>query len=163
MSKHPHYRPAGYAAVTPWIITDDTARLIGFLSAAFGAEEMARVPNADGSIGHAEARIGDAMVMMFDRPKGWPETPAFLRLYVENADLAYAAALKAGATAITEVTHLAFGDRVGRVCDPLGNIWWLQTHIEDVEPAEMARRWSDPEWAAAMQYVQDSLTQAFGA
>ena len=28
MSKPPHYRPVGYTAITPWIITADTARLI---------------------------------------------------------------------------------------------------------------------------------------
>jgi PhnB protein len=160
MSKHPFFRPEGYTAVTPWIITADTVRLLEFLKAAFAAEEIARVPNPDGSIGHAETRIGDAVVMAFDRPKAWPETLAFLRLYVEDADLAFASAIAAGATAITEVTHLAFGDRVGRIRDPLGNIWWLQTHIEDVDPAELARRWSDPKWASAMGYVQDSLTEA---
>jgi len=37
-----------------------------------------------------------------------------------------------------------FGDRVGRVRDPLGNIWWIQSHDEDVDPAELARRPQDP-------------------
>ena len=136
--------PAGYTAVTPWIITGDTARLLDFLSTAFGAEELARVANADGSIGHAEARIGNAIVMAFDAPPDWPPTPAFIRLFVEDSDTTFAAAIKAGATEITRVTHLAFGDRVGRVRDPFGNIWWLQTHIEDVSPEEMAARWGDP-------------------
>ena len=50
--------PPGYATVTPWIISRDTARLIDFTKAAFGAVELGRVPGPDGRIGHAEVRIG---------------------------------------------------------------------------------------------------------
>jgi PhnB protein len=147
----------GYTAVTPWIISHDTGGLLDFLGRAFGAEELTRVPNADGSIGHAEARIGDAVVMLFDAPKDWPGTPAFLRLYVDDADALFSRAIAAGATPISNVTQLAFGDRVGRVRDPFGNIWWLQTRIEDVSEEEMAKRSTEPKWAKAMAYMQTSL------
>ncbi|MFD6171159.1 VOC family protein [Streptomyces coeruleorubidus] len=80
--------------------------------------------------------------------------PAFLRLYVEDADAAHRRAVAAGGTSVTEVTHLFFGDRIGRVRDPLGNLWWLQTRVEDVSPEEMERRLGDPKWAEAMAYVQ---------
>ena len=96
--------------------------------------------------------------MMFDAPKNqpWPETPAFIRLYLPDADATYAQAIAAGAVSVTEVTHLAFGDRVGRVRDPFGNLWWLQTRVENVSEDEMTRRWSDPKWMKAMEYVQAS-------
>jgi uncharacterized glyoxalase superfamily protein PhnB len=155
-----HAAPAGYATVTPWVISSDTARLIDFVQAAFGAHELARVPGPDGRIGHAEVRIGDAVVMMFDRADGWPETPGFLRLYVEDADLVYERALAAGATSVTPVTSLFFGDRVGRVRDPLGNIWWIQAHETDVDPAELARRPQDPAAMAALRMVEMSLDAA---
>ncbi len=54
--------PDGYGTVTPWIISPDTARLIDYLTAAFGAAEIARVELEDGSIGHAEVRIGTPAV-----------------------------------------------------------------------------------------------------
>jgi uncharacterized glyoxalase superfamily protein PhnB len=41
-------------------------RKLDFLRLALDAEEVTRVPSADGSIGHAEARICDAIVMLFD-------------------------------------------------------------------------------------------------
>lgn len=145
--------PEGYHTVTPWIISPNSAELMDFLKAAFGAEEIARVVGEDGSIGHAEVRISDSVVMMFDKRKHWPRTPAFLRLYVEDADAVFRQAVKAGATAVTEVTHLFFGDRVGRVRDPQGNVWWIQTHIEDVSEEEMGRRMSDPKFVDAMNYV----------
>lgn len=154
------YQPAGYHAVTPWIISGDTPRLIEFTQEAFGAAELGRVPDPAGGIAHAEVRIGDSVVMMFDARDGWPDTPAFLRLYVPDCDAAYRRALGAGATSVTAPTSLYFGDRVGRVRDPLGNIWWLQTHVADVDPADLADGPRDQAGHEALRYVQESLTGA---
>jgi PhnB protein len=140
--------------VTPWIIATDAAGLLDYLAAAFDGQELGRMAGPDGRIEHAEIRIGDSVVMLFDAQPGWPRTPAFLRLFVEDADATHRRAVAAGGESVTDVTLLAFGDRVGRVRDPFGNIWWIQTHVEDVDPDEMQRRWSDPEWTAAMAYVQ---------
>jgi uncharacterized glyoxalase superfamily protein PhnB len=149
--------PEGYYTVTPWIIVRSAAQLLDYLKEAFGAEEIARVYNEDGTIGHAEVWIGDSVVMMFDAKEAWPDTPSFLRLYVEDGDAVYQQALKAGATSVTEMTNMFWGDRVGRVRDPFGNLWWIQTRIEDVDLEEMARRAEEQTYIAAMQYVQSSL------
>ena len=66
--------PDGYTTVTPWIIGHDTAGLLDFLKRAFDAEELGRVVGEDGKIGHAEVRIGDAVVMAFDSPGEWAAT-----------------------------------------------------------------------------------------
>jgi PhnB protein len=161
----PNVIPEGYGSVTPWIATRDTARLLDFLKAAFDAVELARVEvdaaaqggrAGDTAIGHAEARVGTSMVMMFDSPFD-VDTPALLRLYVADADATFRKALDAGATSVTEVTALAFGDKVGRVRDPLGNIWWIQERVEQPTPEEIGARFADPTYAAAMHYVQTSL------
>jgi PhnB protein len=149
--------PEGYHTVTLWIISRDTDQLIKFMTEAFGAQEIARVQDDDGVIGHAEVRVGDSVVMMFDSRAGWPETPGFMRLYVEDADAVYDRALHAGATSVTEVTRLFFGDRVGRVRDSLGNVWWIQAHVEDVSPEAMAERAQEQAEIEAMEYVQNSL------
>jgi uncharacterized glyoxalase superfamily protein PhnB len=159
MTTKPLPIPTGYHTVTPWIIVRGAAQLLDYLKAAFGAEEIARVYNSDGSIGHAEARVGDTVVMMFDAKEEWPPTPSFIRLYVEDGDGTYQRALAAGGTSVTEMTTLFWGDRVGRVRDPFGNIWWIQTRIEDVDPDEMAARAQEQTNVAAMQYVQESLDQ----
>ncbi|WP_232664455.1 VOC family protein [Pseudonocardia sp. TRM90224] len=145
--------PEGYTAITPWIIGPDTNGMIDYLTRAFGGVEIGRVVGEDGFIGHAEVRIGDAMVMLFDSRPDWPATPAFLRLYVEDADATHRGAVEEGGTSVTEVTHLAFGDRVGRVRDPFGNLWWIQTRVENVTEAEMIARFAEPRWTAAMDYV----------
>ena len=148
--------PEGYFTVTPWIISADTAKLLDFVTRAFDAEELGRVVLENGAIGHAEFRIGDSIVMAFDARPEWPETPAFLRLYVEDGDAVHRQAVEAGATSVTEMTELAFGDRVGRVRDPLGNLWWIQSRIEDLDPEEMGRRASEPKYVDAMNYVMSA-------
>jgi PhnB protein len=148
--------PEGYGTVTPWVVTRDTRRLLAFIKEAFGAEELGRVEVEGGAIGHAEARIGDSIIMMFDSP--FPvATPGLLRLYVEDADAVLRRAVAAGATAVTRLTELAWGDRVGRVRDPLGNLWWIQERLEEPTPEEVAKRFGDPKFTEAMQYVQSTL------
>jgi uncharacterized glyoxalase superfamily protein PhnB len=129
-------------------------RLIEYLERAFDAQELSCLVDEAGVVGHAEVRIGDSVVMMFDAKPDWPPTPGIIRLYVEDADAVHRQAVEAGGTSVTEVTHLAFGDRVGRVRDPLGNLWWIQTRIEDLGEEEMARRFGEPEFIKAMEYVQ---------
>ncbi|MFK4085737.1 VOC family protein [Kribbella sp. NPDC020789] len=149
--------PDGYHSVTPWIIGRDTAGLMDFLAAAFGAVDLGgRVVDDEGRIGHAEMRIGDSVVMMFDKPN-WTPTPAFLRLYVPDVEQTLKNAVAAGGTVITEPTHLFWGDVVARVSDPFGNLYWLQTRIEIVDPDELTRRLTDPKFVDAMAYVQSAL------
>jgi PhnB protein len=154
--------PDGYGTVTPWLISRDSDGLIRFLEAAFDAEEVAgsRMLNPDGSITHVEVRVGTSIVMLFDSHEGWPETPGFFRLHLDDADATYERALSAGATPVTEVTELFWGDRVGRVRDPFGNIWWLQSHTTDVPMDEMQKRMEDPRMVEAMRYVQQTLVDA---
>ena len=148
--------PDGYGTVTPWIISRDTAQLIDFVTKAFHATESGRVHNDDGTIGHAEVRIGDSVVMMFDARPDWPNTPAYLRLYVEDGDAVYRRALEAGASSVTEMTELFWGERVGRVRDPLGNVWWIQDRVAELDPEEIQQRAAQPHFIEAMRYVQSA-------
>ncbi len=84
-------------------------------------------------------------------------TPSFIRLFVEDGDAVYRQALEAAGVAVTEMTNLFFGDRVGRVRDPQGNLWWIQTHLEDIPPEEMSTRASERRFSDAMSHVQESL------
>ncbi|MGJ3189658.1 VOC family protein [Paenarthrobacter sp. FR1] len=149
--------PTGYSSVSPWLITRDTNALFEFITAAFGAEEIDRVVGEDGTIGHAEARIGDSVVLAFDSRPHWPATPSYLRLYTHDADAAFNAALTAGATVVSVLDNSAWGDRGARIQDPLGNVWWIMSHMEDVSDDEAANRWQAPEYAAGMAYAIDSL------
>ena len=110
--------PEGYTSVAPWVVTDDTGALLDFMTAAFDGVELARVPVENGSIGHAEIRVGDTTVLAFDRRDDWPVIPSLLRVYVPDADVAMTAAVAAGAHVVTAASTSAWGDRGGRVRDP---------------------------------------------
>ena len=154
--------PEGYGTVTPWVVTKDTRRLLEFIKQAFDATELGRVEVEGGAIGHAEARIGDSVIMMFDSP--FPvATPGLLRLYVEDGEAVLRRAVAAGATPVTRLTELAWGDRVGRVRDPLGNLWWIQERAEEPTPDELAGRFQDPRFTEAMRYVQSTLAAGLEA
>jgi PhnB protein len=36
----------------------------------------------------------------------------------------------------------------------MGNLWWIQARVEDVDEAEINRRMGDPVWLERMAYVQ---------
>lgn len=143
--------------MAPWIVTDDTGAFLDFASKAFGGEEISRVPTEDGSIGHAEIRIGDTVVLAFDRRPDWPVMPSLLRVFVPDADEVFDRSTAAGAEAVTELANNAFGQRGGRIKDPFGNIWWVTSHIEDVAEDEMWQRMQDPVYAEQMREAQATL------
>lgn len=149
--------PEGYTTVAPWIVTDDTGALLDFITTAFGGEEIARVPLEDGSIGHGEIRVGDTVVLAFDRREGWPSLPSLLRVWVPDADAAIGAALAAGAHVVTELADSAFGQRGGRVRDPFGNIWWVSAQMESVPEKVMWQRLAEPRYADEMRDAQQTL------
>lgn len=146
-----------YNTITPWITTKNTDKMIAFLTTAFGAIELGRVYNADGSIGHAEVQIGDSKIMMFDSRPEWPPFPCFINLYVDDSEAIYNQAIQAGATPMTKIVTQSWGDKGGRVVDPFGNVWWLTSHVEDVSPEEMAKRSGQKEYIEAMEYAQSSF------
>ncbi|MFF4951408.1 VOC family protein [Streptomyces chattanoogensis] len=152
-----HTVPEGYTSVAPWVVTDDTGALLDFITAAFDGQELARVPVEDGSIGHGEIRVGDTVVLAFDRRPDWPVMPSLLRVYVPDADAAMAAAVAQGAQVITEAADSAWGDRGGRVRDPFGNIWWVMSRVEHVAPDVAWQRMSEPTYAEAMRRAQETL------
>ena len=148
--------------VQPWLVSRDTRRLLDFIAEAFGGEELARIPTEDGAIGHAEIRVGASTLLAFDSRPDWPETFGMLRVFVDDADAAVERARAAGARIVTEVADAAWGDRGGRVRDPLGNIWWVVHHVEDVPPAEMAARLREPRYQQAMAAAQSTLDAELG-
>lgn len=135
--------PDGYHSVTPYLIVPDVDQLIDFLKQVFDAEERSRVADAKGRIMHAEARVGDSVIMMGQSNEEIPPMPAVLHLYLEDVDDVYERALEAGATSLREPTDEFYGDRSGGVQDAFGNQWWLATHVEDVSEEEMQRRMAE--------------------
>jgi len=131
--------PAGYQTLIPYFAVADAAGLLGFVKAAFDAApgEMMRGPG--GAIRHAEARIGNCVLMIGQSSLSRPNTTY---MYVPDVDAAYRRAMSApgAARSLREPASEWYGDRSAGLEDAWGNQWWLATHIEDVSSEELERR-----------------------
>jgi PhnB protein len=133
--------PEGYRTYTPYYVVDGAAEFLEFLKKAFGAEETLRMPMPGGKIAHAEARIGDSVVMLADQnPPEHGKKEMNGMLYVTDADAVFARAVAAGAKGVRPLENMFYGDRMGGVVDKWGNYWSIATHVEDVSPEELQRR-----------------------
>ncbi|PWJ07797.1 glyoxalase [Streptomyces sp. NWU49] len=157
MPQQSNTAPQGYTTVAPWVVTDDTGAFLDFVTRAFDGEELSRVTTEDGLIGHAEIRVGDTVVMAFDRREDWPALPSLLNVFVADADETLSRAVEAGGQVVTPPADDAFGQRGGRIKDPLGNIWWVTSHVEDLSDDQMWERLQNPTYAEAMRVAQRTL------
>jgi PhnB protein len=132
--------PEGFRTITPYLIVKGADRYLDFLRAAFGAEEILRMPQAGDHVQHAQLRIGDSVVEVGEQPPDWAPRRAALHLYVPDADAAYRRALEAGAISMYEPEDKFYGDREGGVEDPAGNQWFLATHREKLSLEEIEGR-----------------------
>lgn len=128
------HRPEGHQTVTPFLHPRGAARMIEFLSQAFGAEEKSRAQSPDGVIHYAAVKIGDSMIEMGEAHGEWQPMATTFYLYVEDVDALYRRAVAAGAASKVEPADQPYGDRVAGVTDPFDNVWYIATHIRAVEP-----------------------------
>ena len=143
--------PDQYPGATPYLVVREAARAIEFYRQVFGAEEILRLASPDGSIGHAELKIGGGMVMLADEvPKMDIKAPPTiggssvgLLLYVEDADAVFQAALDAGATQFKPICDQFYGDRSGTIDDPFGHRWTIASRIEDLDNDELQKRFEE--------------------
>ena len=76
-------------------------------------------------------RIGDSIVMISEAEARDP-APAFLNVYVRDADEIHRRAVEAGARSLEAPSDLPWGDRRGMVRDRWGNTWQIATHLGEV-------------------------------
>lgn len=140
--------PKGYSSVTPYLIVNQAGDAIEFYKKAFAAKEMMRFEQPDGRIGHAELKIGDAIIMIADEcpevgarsPEAFGGSAISIHLYMKNVDMVVDKAVSAGAKLVKPIENMFYGDRSGTLEDPYGHKWHVATHIEDVSPAQMKKR-----------------------
>ncbi len=98
------------------MVVSDVAAQVDFLRKVFGA-------TGDVEPGRpAELRIGDSLVMVSSTGER-DLFPAFLYVYVNDADAVYRLALDAGAVSIEEPSATPYGDWRGMFRDPFGNVF----------------------------------------
>ncbi len=132
--------PSRYGNITPYLVIPGCAKAIEAYKQVFGAEELFRMAAPDGSIGHAEIKIGDSIVMLADGNSEHPGTSSLTVVYVEDCDAVFARAVSAKWQTLEPLQDKFYGDRSGLVRDPFGQRWSIMTHKEDVSPEEMEKR-----------------------
>jgi PhnB protein len=134
----------------PYLCVSDTDAAVRFYQQAFGGEELFRLVEPSGRIGHAEVKIGPAIVMLcdpfpeygIDAPQANRPISCTIHLHVDNADEMGARAVEAGATMTMPPTDQFYGERSCRLRDPFGHSWLIGHSIEKVTPEEMQRRYT---------------------
>lgn len=140
--------PEGYEGATPYLIIKGAAGALEFYKKAFGATELMRIQAPGGTVGHAEIKIGKAIIMLADEfpdmdcksPQSFGGSPVSMMLYVQDVDAFVSRAVAAGAKLQRPVKNQFYGDRSGSLEDPFGHQWHIATHVEDVPADEMAKR-----------------------
>jgi PhnB protein len=115
-----------YRTVTPYLVVADADALLTFVTRAFGATEQQVQRNPDGTVGHAEMKIGDSLIMVGQAGGPWTPRTAALFLWVPDVDATYRRAIDAGGTSETEPQDKPYGHRMAGV--ELGGItWWISS------------------------------------
>lgn len=142
------HKPEAYPTLVPALSVPDVAEALAFYTRALGAIETLRLAMPDGSLVHAEMRLGDSLFSLgtgvADLGNATPEalggTSVVLSVYVSDADEAVEQAVGAGAKVVIPVADQFYGHRSGRIRDPYGHLWIVGAEIEPLTEAEMQRR-----------------------
>lgn len=133
-------RRTAVSALSPYLVVRDARAALSWYAEAFGAHTVGD-PYLDGDrIGHAEIEIAGATIYLADpypeyglEGPGDGKPPVSLHLSVPDVDAAMARAEAAGATVERPATDEPYG-RGGRLIDPYGHRWMLQTSPADAGP-----------------------------
>ena len=122
--------------VTPYLLYEDGAAAIEFLTRAFGFREERRMTGAAGGM-HAELEVGPKGGLVYlGQPPGGFRNPAEVgrtsQVYVlvDEVDGHYARAKAEGALIIEELNDLPFGHRRYGCADPQGHEWFFAQPME---------------------------------
>jgi PhnB protein len=126
--------------ITPYLLYEDAAAALDFLSRAFGFEELRRIAGPGGRIDHAEMRIGEGEVHLGQpgeptSPNRLGGTAVQLYVYVADVDAHFAQASAAGAEIVDDPEDQEYGDRRYHARDPEGHSWYFAQRLEPRGPA----------------------------
>jgi uncharacterized glyoxalase superfamily protein PhnB len=139
--------PAWPPTLTPYIVVSDARRAMDWYEQVLGARRRGELyVNADGTIGHAEVGIGNAVLMLAEASDLWPDVPVrapespatfshTLHLEVDDVDAMTERARRSGASVEREPTDQPYG-RGSVIVDPFGHRWML---LREPARAGMAR------------------------
>jgi len=120
------YKPEGYTDLAPYLVVADPEVTLVFCDTVFQGERLRVFHRDDGSIMHAECRIGDTVLMIGGSAGG---AGAMLHLYLSDPKAAFDRAVAAGAKVIEPITDKGDGDMRGGVRSACGTSWYLARQV----------------------------------
>lgn len=133
-----------------YLCVRDAQAAIEFYREVFGAVETLRLVDSSGRIGHVELSLAGTTLMLCEQYPEYrivapdPAAPSSvtLHVHVDDADEVIARALAAGAELVMPARDQFYGERSGVIRDPSGHRWNIGHSIEEVDAAEMQRRFT---------------------
>jgi len=137
------YQPSPRQTVIPHLTVRNAETAIDFYKAAFGAEEIYRMPDPNGKgLWFAELKIGDSFIFLNDEypdtymggiaPNTLGGTPVTIHLTVKDVDAWFERAVRVGASIAMPLEDMFWGDRYGKVVDPFGHQWSMSSPIQQI-------------------------------
>jgi len=121
----------------PQLYIRNGARDVDFYIKAFGAVELRRFSNDDGTIHVSELSINGALFHLHEvtaradqfSPEKSNGTTVLIGLFVEDVDAVMNKAVAAGATITSPAQSYDYGYRQGEIRDPFGHQWMIEMKI----------------------------------
>ena len=135
--------PPGMPRITAYLLYEDVAGALDWLTKAFGLRERMRIADPGGRVSHAEMELEEGVVMLgcpgpdYRNPRRLGAVTQELYLYVDGVDEHFERARAAGAKILEKPTDQFYGDRRYRAADPEGHHWVFAEHVRDVAPEDM--------------------------
>ena len=128
--------------ITPYLLYEDAAAAIDWLTRVFGFEEQLRFTDEAGIVTHAELTLGDGAIYIghpgpdYRSPKRLGTSTHIVHVYVDDVEAHHARAVETGATVTAELQDTPYGDRRYDVEDLEGQHWSFAQRLKDVAPEE---------------------------
>jgi len=128
---------SGLTFFAPHLTVRNVLAELNFCKAAFGALELRRFSNPDGTVHVAEMSIGGALFHIHEEMPGSAEmspetlkgTSSAIGLFVPDPAVTVRNAVTAGARETSPVRDYDYGYRQATVMDPAGHVWLIQKRI----------------------------------
>jgi PhnB protein len=128
--------------VSPYLLYEDVAGAVDWLTATFGFRELLRWTGEDGSVGHAEMDVGGGTIYLGDpgpdyrNPKRLGAVTVQVAVYVDDVDAHYERVTAAGAEIRRELQNEPYGERRFDAYDPEGHLWMFSQRVRELAPEE---------------------------
>jgi PhnB protein len=124
------------AGIIPMLAATDASKALQFYISVFDATVVDRIDSPNGTLLHANIRIGDALFMLADEcpphnvsPDTLGGTPVLLHIVVASVDDVLKHGIAAGGQLVRAAENQPTGYRAAKLRDPAGHIWYVASPI----------------------------------